>query len=849
MTLLKCPHCDAENPESAQFCAECGIKLRPSEKMASSPTASLLTPREALAVGSSFGRHYKVMVELGKGSLGNVYKVVDELLNREVVVKLIKPDIALDKETLERLSNEVKTARKIVHKNVARMLDLSQEKGTPYITMEYAPGQDLKGLIKQTGRLAIDQALSIAGQVCVGLAEAHRLGVIHQDLKSGNIMIDKDGHAKILDFGMAGPLYAKAIRDGGALAGTPEYISPEQAERKDVDQRSDVYSLGITLYEMVTGRVPFQGDNALATSEKQKHEMPKDPRELNSNIPEEFSRLILKCLEKDREKRYRTAEELRSDLEKIETKKTPLAEPAVPGRKTIPRKPVISKKIKSKTDINKFITPALAIVLIVILGFMIWRFLIQSSKKPTPAPPVSDRPSVAVFPFEDLSPAKDHGYLGDGIAETLINALAPIQGLRVPARASSFSFKGKSQDRSEIGRKLGVDYLLEGSIAVVENKVQIAARLTQLKDGTAVWSNQYDRAKEDVFAIQDEIAREIIKILKIKLPAEKEASLVPNFTNKPEAYNLYLQARLLLNKMGQKNLEQAIDYCQRAVEKDPAFTLAYAGLADAYVILAQNSIWPPDRAFPKAKTAILNALQLDSNLAEGHALLAAIKGNYECDFAGAEKEYEEAIRINPNSVTAHRGYAVLLSTLGRHDEAIAEIKFARTLDPLSPRINTDVGALLYFARQYDLALEELNKAINVDATYFAGYSYLGLVYIQIEKYEEAIKSFRRAEELGGDPISLSLRIAYVYARLGQRQKVGKLLGEALKTSRETYVPQVSMATVYAALGEKDQVFACLEKALTEHDAWLVFLKVFPMLDNVRLDPYFKSILRKIGLEK
>lgn len=841
-----------ENPETAQFCAECGIKLEPFKKTDSSPTAPLQTAREALAIGSTLGGQYKVMEELGKGVLGNVYKAIDETLNREVVVKLIKPEIAQSKETLERLSNELKTARKIVHKNVARMLDLNQEKGTPYITMEYVPGQNLKELIKQMGRLTIDKAVSVAAQVCAGLAEAHRLGVTHQNLKPENIMIDKEDNAMIMDFGIARPLYAKAIRDAGITVGTPEYMSPEQAELKYVDQRSDVYSLGIILYEMVTGRVPFEGDDALAICEKQKLETPKDPRELNSKISEEFSRLILKCLEKDIEKRYQTAEELRSDLEKIETKKAPLAKPVKPAiheRKFIPENLPILEKIKSKTDIKKYFIPALAIMFIVILGSIIWRFLIQPSKGAAPAPPMSEGQSVAVLPFEDISPTKNHEYLGDGIAETLINALTPIQGLRVPARASSFSFKGKKQDKLEIGRKLGVDYLIEATIAVVENNLKITARLMQVKDGAPVWSNQYDRTMDDVFAIQDEIAREIVKTLKVKLPFEKEAALIENFTRNLEAYNVYLRACFLRNKTGKENLEKAVESFQRAIEKDPTFVLAYSEMAKVYAVLGRDSIWPPNDAFPKAKTAILKALQLDPNLADGHALMAIVKEIYEWDLASAEKEYKEAIRINPNSVTAHQWYGAFLSTLGRHEEAVAEIKLARTLDPLSPRINAEVGGLLYFARQYDLALEELKKGLELDASYFGSYYYLGMVYVQMGQHEEAVKSFLRAAELGGQPVELSLRVAYVYALLGQRQEVGKLLTEALRASSQTYVPQVTIATVYAALGEKDQVFACLDKALTEHDAWLVFLKVYPMFDHVRLDPFLRNTLRKIGLEK
>jgi len=837
---VKCPKCNTENTSDSQFCKKCATLLPSSEEISISQTETLQTPIKELTTGSTFAGRYQIIEELGKGGMGRVYKVYDSELKEKIALKLLKPEIGIDEEMIERFRNELKLARKISQRNVCRMHDLNREEGAYYITMEYVHGEDLKRLIRKVGQMSAGKTISIARQACEGLAEAHSLGIVHRDLKPQNIMVDEAGNAKIMDFGIARSLKVKGITGAGVMIGTPEYMSPEQVEGKEVDQRSDIYSLGVILYEMVTGRVPFEGDTPFTIGMKHKSEIPKNPKELNAQIPEDLSRLILRCLEKEKEKRYQSADEVHSELAKIE-RGIPTTERIVPERK-----PFTSKQITVTFGLKKGFLPALGLIFLVIAAVLIWQI---SLKKEAPLTTSSTK-SIAVLPFVDLSPAKDHEYLCDGISETLISALSNIEGLWVPARTSAFFFKGKSQDIREIGQKLNVENVLEGSVQVAGDNLRVTARISDVQDGRQLWSDIYNRKLESVFAIQDEIAQAIVKALKIKLLGEKRAPLVKNYTDNLEAYSLYLQGRNFWNKRGQENLTKAIEYFEKAIEKDPTYALAYTGLADAYSILANNSIWPPEKAYPKAKTAALKALEIDNKLAEAHASLAIIMADYDWNFVGAEQEFKLAIELNPGYATAHHFYAYSLSNLGRHEEASREIKIARNLDPLAPRIAANVGLLLYFARRYDQALKELNKALEVDPHNAATYLYLGWVYEAMGKYEEAIKSYLPAIELEGGFKDLRILMADCYALMGKREEARKMLNDQIEQSKERYVSPVFIAGVFVALGEKEQAFVWLEKALRERSPDLVsYLKNYHGFDPVRSDPRFTELLRKVGLEK
>jgi len=460
---VRCPKCRHENPDDTRFCGICGTKLLSPEEV--EVTETIETPKEKLTTGTTFARRYQIIEELGKGGMGKVYKVYDTKIKDKIALKLIKPEIAKDKKTIERFSNELRLTRKIRHKNICQMFDLGEERGTHFITMEFVEGQDLKKLIRQTGQLAVGTTINIAKQVCLGLVEAHTSAVVHRDLKPSNIMIDADGNARIMDFGIARSLEAKGITGAGVMIGTPEYMSPEQVEGKEIDKRSDIYSLGVILYEMVTGRVPFEGETSLSIAMKHKSEEPPDPKDLNDQISEGFSQVILRCMKKDKEKRYQDAEELLSQLNNLEK-----------GILTTGR---IFPEKKSTAETTSEIR---------------WEN------------------SIAVLPFVDLSSKRDQEYFCDGMTDEIILKLSKLTDLKVISRTSVMRYKNTEKDIREIGQELGVATIMEGSIRKEANDIRISAQLINVGDGFHLWSDTYDRKLERIFEVQEDVSRSMMRL-------------------------------------------------------------------------------------------------------------------------------------------------------------------------------------------------------------------------------------------------------------------------------------------------------------------------------------------------
>ncbi|NOR54332.1 MAG: protein kinase [Candidatus Aminicenantes bacterium] len=799
-------------------------------------------PTKELTRGSTLAERYEIIEELGKGGMGRVYRVVDKKIDEEVALKILNPEISADKKTIQRFQNELKLARKIAHRNVCHMYHLGEEEGTSYITMEYVPGEDLKSFIRRIGQLPGGKSISIAKQVCDGLAEAHRLGVIHRDLKPQNIMIDKEGNARIMDFGIARSLKGKGITGAGVMIGTPEYMSPEQVEGKDVDQRSDIYSLGVNLYEMITGQVPFEGNTPFTIGMKHKSEIPKDPKEFNAQIPEDLSKVILKCLEKDKDNRYQSADALRSELINIE-KGLPTSDRILPQKK-----PLTSKEITVTFGLKKFLIPtSIAAALIVLL-----LFILSPWSKKEPASVSLQKPSIAVLPFDDISLQQDQESFCAGLSNSIINALSNLNDLTVRARGSSFSFKDKGLIPQEIGKRLNVDTILEGTLQKEGNRLRLTAQLINVSDASLLWGDQWDRELAHIFDIQDEITDAIVKNLKIELLGEEEAKLKKRATENIQALNLYSTGLFYWNRRTTDGLEKAIDYFEKAIEEDPNYALAYVGLADCYNLLHFYSGVSTEKSYPKAKEAAKKALEIDETLGEAHNSLGYYKARYEWDLEGAEKEYKRAIELNPNYATAHFWYGELLQLAEKYDDAVEEVKIAVDLDPISLIINSGLGFAYGNAGKYDQAIAQLSKTLEMDSSFAQAHLILGIVYSQMKNYPDAISEFFQAKELSGkNAISLAY-LGYAYGRAEKYEEANKILQELREASNEQYVAPYWMAIINVGLGKNEEALDFLEKAYEERNEFFVFLNsknlsffLAPLFPR----PRYKELLKKIGFRK
>jgi len=831
---MKCSKCNFDNSEESRFCSNCGTQLILVPSVQKTPTKTLHSLMKRLKRGRVFAERYEVIEELGEGGMGIVYKVFDRKIDEKVALKVLAPEIAGDEKTIERFRNELKLARKVSHRNVCRMYDLSEEENTQFITMEFVPGENLKSLIKRIGQLSKIKAISIAKQVCEGLAEAHRLGVVHRDLKPQNIMVDSDGNARIMDFGIARSIRTKSITETGMIIGTPEYMSPEQVEGVGVDHQSDLYSLGVILFEMLTGRVPFRGETPLSVILKHKTEQPPDPRRFDDQIPLEISRMILKCMQKDKSERYKTADALLSDLAEIEKGMTTTEKVGVARKR--------ERTGKQKDWKIGLITPlAFLVVAMMIVGLFFYPGVFKGGQK--------SLNSIAVLPLKNLSGISTQEYLSDGMTEALISNLAQIEALeRVISSTSVMQYKDTTKPLPEIARELGVDAVVEGSVMVSEQRVRVNVQLIEARTDRNIWSNSYERDLRDILALQSELARAIAREIKIVVTPAEQARLALTRPVNPEAYQLVLRARSLWNRRTEEDLLRAKELFEQAIELDPTYALAHAGLADAYNMLASYYFVPPSEAYPKAREAALKALELNENLAEAYTSVAWVKYRYEGDWFGAESDYNWAIGLNPSYAIAHHWYGSLLRDMGRFDEALAKLERARELNPFSLSINTSIGYLFYFARQYDQAIAEGQKALQLDPDFHWAHDIIALAYLQKGEFKEALAAFQKAVALSESSVDYKCHLAQAYAQAGMTVESQNLLKGLLEEEETNHVPLHEISLIYKALGQKDLALKFLERASEKQSFVVNVSKMDPRWNSFREDPMYAEILEEIGME-
>jgi serine/threonine protein kinase/Tfp pilus assembly protein PilF len=731
--------------------------------------------------------HYRIIEKIGVGGMGEVYLAEDTELDRKVALKFLPPHLCEDEECRRRFKREAQAAAKLSHPNIVTIHEVGDYRGRPYFVMEHVQGRSLREFSEDKD-LSVEQILELGIQICEGLQAAHEKGVTHRDIKPSNILIDSYERAKIVDFGLASIVGLDQLTKTGSTLGTIGYMSPEQVQGIQTDHRSDLFSLGVVLYELITRRNPFKRDTEVGTIRAVSDDTPHPLARYRADVPDGIQTVIDRALEKQVDTRYQTAADMLSDLKRL------------------------------KRDISRV------------------------------TPPIDAQPSIAVLPFTNLSADPDQEYFCDGMAEEIINALTHVEGLRVVARMSCFAFKGKQADIREIGRQLNVSTLLEGSVRKAGKRLRITAQLINVADGYHLWSERYDRDLEDIFAIQDEISLAIVEKLRVRMLKGGELALSKRQAVDPEAHQLYLKGRFFWGKRSRESFEKSIEYFKKAIEIDPHYAQAYAGLAASYNDLPNYSSYPPAEAYPLAKEAALKALELDSNLAEAHSALGLILCDYEWDWVGAEREFKRAIELNPAYETAHHWYAFLLIYHLRVEEAVSEIHKAYELDPLSLAVNRNYGLILYQAHKYDEALKMLHKAAELDPGFTYTHFCTGLVYLRTGDYEKAIEMLQKERELTGavNPIVV-IPLGTAYARMGHRQKAEEILAGIEERMKHEYVSPFYLAQLYFSLGELDKGFGLFERAYTERDIFLRFVKAFPMEDDVLQDPRYHAVLKKMKL--
>lgn len=835
--------------------------------------------------------HYSIIKKIGAGGMGEVYLAQDTRLDRKVALKMLLAEFISNDDRLRRFVQEAKAAAALSHPNIAHIYEVGESDGTHYIAMEFIDGDTLTSKIRRDND-PLSSLLKYLSQVAEGLAKAHAAGIVHRDLKPDNVMITRDGYAKILDFGIAKlietPGSPRSLGEGapattgeelteaatelipvqplsvsGTVMGTAGYMSPEQAQAKPVDQRSDIFSFGCILFEAATGRRPFDGESVIDTLHKIIYAAAPPIADFNPSAPADLQRIVRRCLAKDPDKRYQTIRDVANDLEDLrrELESGPDAAHGIPTQAISTAAGVVSQTGNPKADsesidvqahstssaeylvseIKRHKLAALLVLLIVIGGAIGLSAYLHARNTEVAIE------SIAVLPFVNQNNDPDTDYGSDGMTEGIINSLTQLPNLRVIARSSVFRYKGTEPDPLKAGKELGVRAVVTGRLFQRGDELRISAELVDVRDNKQLWGEQYSRRAADLLTVQREIASEITNSLKMKLSGEQHKRMARRDTANPEAYQLYLKGRFYWNKRTAESLKKSIEYFGQAIEQDPAYALAYAGLADSYGLLPNYGAGSPQESFSKAKAAARKAIELDDSLAEAHTALASALFNYDWNLTEAVREFQRAIELNPNYPTAHQWYSDgPLLAMGRFDDAIAEMKRAQELDPLSLIINAELANSYTFAGRYDQAIEQFRKTLEMDPNFFFAHWNLAIAYALNGNFREALVECEAARRLGDDPSVLGL-VGRVLSVSGKRDQALRTLDQMKEISKQRYVSPYVFAQVYASLGDKDQAFQWLEKSYQEHAVDLCLFKIDPQLENLRADPRFTDLVRRTGL--
>lgn len=789
--------------------------------------------------------HYRILKKLGAGGMGEVYLALDTKLDRKVAIKVIRADTVIEEQLKKRLIREAQAAAKLDHPNICSIYDVNEAGPLTFIVMQYIEGETLAQAMEREP-LTLSAALAIAEQAAEGLSEAHAHGIIHRDIKPQNMMLTQRGQLKILDFGLAKQVVssdsveseaptATLLSTPGHVVGTMPYMSPEQVQGDPLAPSSDVFSLGVMLYEMLAGKHPFRDKSAAVTMSRILLGEPIPTDKFQTQVSPELQTLLSKMLRKDKATRYQNAEELLTDLRLLPSPQT-----VNNTQVEKPAAPITSNSI-SKRTITKLAFAAGAVVLVLAAIAISGWFTTDQTE------------SLAILPFTytssdpQLIANSDREYISDGLTESIINNLSQLSSLKVIARSSVFRYKGKDLDVQAIGRELNVRSVLVGQVKQEGDDLRIGVELMDVQGNRSVWGDTYQRKTGDIQNVQQEIARNVSEKLRVKLTGADQSHLTKTYTANGEAYQAYLKGRYHWNKRTDEGFKQAIGFFQEAIKKDPSYALAYTGLADCYTLRSDYGFLPSQEGYALAKGAVTLALKYDDSLAEAHTSLASIMAVMDWDWQGAENEYRRAIQLNPNYPTAHHWYGAQLILQGRMNEALHELRTAQQLDPLSLGINKDLAVAFIYARDYNGALQQCEKTLEIEPTFLMMSTYKAQVYQLQQKYSDATAELERAHAAAPADAEIAYGLAQAYALTGNKDEAQKLANE-LSQPGKAFLPKEA-AYLYLLLGDKERAIAILQKAAENHIMAVAELKMDPRLGELRNDARVGEILRKIGLSQ